>query len=304
MVASKICRMLFKIYCKCNEIVIIILLFLLHSLYKLCFLHKFKKARFYYNFFIYSVTWLAVCSLYYPIFKLRGRNLENAWELLGVFEYLGERILGLQITVRNSKVLMKDQAAVIITNHQSSLEMQLFLQIWRKTITKLIGVTKKEVRYIFPFGNVHHLMGTMFVSRDKGGINDMDKVGIEVVKEKAKALIMPEGTRNRNREIMLPFKRGAFHMAIKSQIPIIPVTTSPFYFIDYDKPSFEQPRVIMQVLDEVSTVGLTLNDVTELKERVQKQMWETYQKLYHECMGQDKNQDNDEYDCNGYTIVE
>ena len=32
----------------------------------------------------------------------------------------------------------------------------------------------------------------------------------------------PEGTRNRN-EGMLPFKRGAFHMAIQAHIPIVPV---------------------------------------------------------------------------------
>lgn len=44
--------------------------------------------------------------------------------------------------------------------------------------------------------------------------------------------MFPEGTRNKNPEKLLPFKKGAFRVAICCQIPIVPVVYSPYYFID------------------------------------------------------------------------
>ena len=47
-----------------------------------------------------------------------------------------------------------------------------------------------------------------------------------------KIWIYPEGTRNSDVTKMLPFKKGAFINAISSQVPIIPVVFSPYYFIN------------------------------------------------------------------------
>jgi lysophosphatidate acyltransferase len=46
-----------------------------------------------------------------------------------------------------------------------------------------------------------------------------------------KLWFFPEGTRNGNRCIA-PFKKGAFHVAITLQAPIMPVVYSPYYFIN------------------------------------------------------------------------
>lgn len=53
-----------------------------------------------------------------------------------------------------------------------------------------------------------------------------------------KLVMFPEGTRNRNGETLLPFKKGAFRMAIEAQIPIIPVVYSPYYFINSERKTF------------------------------------------------------------------
>lgn len=47
--------------------------------------------------------------------------------------------------------------------------------------------------------------------------------------------IFPEGTRNKKRDSLLPFKRGAFRVAITCKVPIIPVVFSPYYFINDEK---------------------------------------------------------------------
>ena len=46
-----------------------------------------------------------------------------------------------------------------------------------------------------------------------------------------KLWFFPEGTRNGNRSL-LPFKKGAFHVAIICQAPIMPVVYSPYYFVN------------------------------------------------------------------------
>lgn len=50
-----------------------------------------------------------------------------------------------------------------------------------------------------------------------------------------------EGTRNlkaNKTRKLLPFKKGAFRMAISCQVPVIPVVYSPYYFIDHEKHYF------------------------------------------------------------------
>lgn len=55
-------------------------------------------------------------------------------------------------------------------------------------------------------------------------------------------VMFPEGTRNRTGEKLLPFKRGAFRIAIEAQIPIIPVVFSPYYFIDSERKMFHKGK--------------------------------------------------------------
>jgi 1-acyl-sn-glycerol-3-phosphate acyltransferase len=50
--------------------------------------------------------------------------------------------------------------------------------------------------------------------------------------------VFPEGTRNNTGDI-LPFKKGAFHVAIAAQIPVLPVIFSSYYFLDNKKKEFE-----------------------------------------------------------------
>ena len=50
--------------------------------------------------------------------------------------------------------------------------------------------------------------------------------------------VFPEGTRNNTGDI-LPFKKGAFHVAIAAQIPVLPVIFSSYYFLDNKNKEFE-----------------------------------------------------------------
>lgn len=58
-----------------------------------------------------------------------------------------------------------------------------------------------------------------------------------------KLWIFPEGTRSKKEEL-LPFKKGAFHIAMMNKLPIVPVIISPYYFIDDNKKIFNSGKCV------------------------------------------------------------
>lgn len=83
--------------------------------------------------------------------------------------------------------------------------------------------------------------------------------------KKASVMIFPEGTRSKTQE-MLPFKDGAFRLAIESQAPVLPIAVAgtrnamakgTFRFL--------RAKALAQVLEPIETTGMTLDDVPRLK---------------------------------------
>ena len=53
---------------------------------------------------------------------------------------------------------------------------------------------------------------------------------------------------------MLPFKKGAFHVALDSKMPILPVVISQYDFLDVQNMSFRPGRAIIKVLPRIGTI--------------------------------------------------
>jgi len=81
-------------------------------------------------------------------------------------------------------------------------------------------------------------------------------------------MIFPEGTRSTTGDL-LPFKDGAFRLAIETGVPVLPLavhgaaTALRPHSWRYGRSTAE-----VRVLEPVSTEGLTLDDLPELKARV------------------------------------
>lgn len=174
-------------------------------------------------------------------------------------------VLGVTFEVRGKENINKNHGGVVLMNHQSLIDMSgkptffcvcdldFTLDCWIEKfwffftvcshLWPLVGrattVVKRSILYIFPLGPAAYLWGTLFIDRSnhKKALNKLNHEVIEIQENNAKLLIFPEGTRSQ-KDYLLPFKKGAFHIAIQSQSTIQPVVVSKYWFIDSDRKWF------------------------------------------------------------------
>ena len=80
-------------------------------------------------------------------------------------------------------------------------------------------------------------------------------------------MIFPEGTRSPTDEL-LPFKDGAFQLAIEAQAPILPIAIAGTrYCMAKGSFAFRRAHARARVLAPITTAGLTLSDLPTLRER-------------------------------------
>ena len=89
-------------------------------------------------------------------------------------------------------------------------------------------------------------------------------------------VIFPEGGRAFNGELQV-MAAGAAWMAIKAQVPIVPLTLVGTYELLPIHVYALRPRPLKLIVGEpISTVGMTTRDAEALTERVRAVIYETY----------------------------
>lgn len=143
-------------------------------------------------------------------------------------------------------------------------------------------VVKQELAYLCPpFGLAAWLCGFLFINRNDrvSAQNLINKQKDEILKNQTKLVIFPEGTRNDSSSELLPFKKGAFYIAIASQTYIQPVIVSKYHYFDSKRKLFGRGKSIVKILPEISTKGMTKENVDELMEKTRNLMQSNYSLL-------------------------
>lgn len=227
----------------------------------------------------YCALCLLASALTAPACLLRhgGRTVQNMRIIKNVvksFKYL----YGLRFEVKGLEHFEVEGPCVIISNHQSILDMMGLMEILPDGC---VQIAKRELLYSGPVGLIMYLGGVIFINRKStsNAKSVMGDVGQAMTKDNVKVWIYPEGTRNLSGDL-LPFKKGAFHLAIQTQVPIIPVVYSSFTtFYNPEKLLFTSGKIQVEVLPPISTEGLEISDVTELTDRCYTLMRETFFRL-------------------------
>ena len=120
------------------------------------------------------------------------------------------------------------------------------------------------------------LSGTVFIDRGNrtSAIAAFDHAAEEMRRERQSVFIFPEGTRsNAPGPTMGGFKKGAFHLAVRAQVPILPVVAANYWGVFSIKEGrFRAGRIPVRVLEPIETKGLGSDDVDALTERVREVM--------------------------------
>ncbi|KAF9279789.1 1-acylglycerol-3-phosphate O-acyltransferase, partial [Mortierella alpina] len=115
------------------------------------------------------------------------------------------------------------------------------------------------------------LHNAIFIDRKnhKKAIESTTQAVADMKKHNSGIWIFPEGTRSRlDTADLLPFKKGAFHLAIQSGLPILPIVSAGYNHIyDSAKRSFPGGELEIRVLEPIPTTGMTADDVNDLMER-------------------------------------
>ncbi|XP_058056470.1 1-acyl-sn-glycerol-3-phosphate acyltransferase alpha-like, partial [Anopheles bellator] len=229
----------------------------------------------------YGMIYFATQSftvLFAPFAMLRARSIDNCRIIANIMAR-ASKLLGITWELRNAQILRQAKGAIVLTNHQSSMDILGMMTLW-EILHSVIAIAKKEILYLFPFGPAAWLSGLQFINRKDrpSAMRTFDRCKRMMTEAGggAKMYIYPEGTRYPERG-MLPFKKGAFHTAIEAQVPIIPVVFSHMYFIQAKKHIFDDGHVIIDALDPIPTKGLTKDDLDQLIERTRNVMLARYE---------------------------
>ena len=89
--------------------------------------------------------------------------------------------------------------------------------------------------------------------------------GIEDLKRGLSVVIFPEGSRSREGGEIKPFFNGAFYMATKAQVDVVPLTIVGTYEVLPMNTFHIKPRKLKLIVgDPISTKGMTTHDLERL----------------------------------------
>jgi 1-acyl-sn-glycerol-3-phosphate acyltransferase len=134
-------------------------------------------------------------------------------------------IVGLRYVVEGPGALL-DRPAVYCVNHTSNVEPPVLFAALRRLTPRLAILYKTELRKL-PILNIgFDLVG--FIPVDRGNREQTTRaldLAVQRLNAGTSFLVFPEGTRSRTGEL-LPFRKGAFVMAMRAGVPVVPLAIS------------------------------------------------------------------------------
>jgi 1-acyl-sn-glycerol-3-phosphate acyltransferase len=178
-------------------------------------------------------------------------------------------LLRLQLKTEVRPLLEHQRACVIIANHQSNYDLYV---LGRVVPRRTVSIGKQSLKWLPFFGQLYWLAGNVLIDRSNPAAAKRAMLTTtETLRQRDTSIwVFPEGTRNLGRGL-LPFKKGAFQMAIAAGVPIIPVCVST-YAKAMRLNRWDSGRILIRSLPAIPTAGLSLDDMPALIERCQQAM--------------------------------
>ncbi len=208
----------------------------------------------------------------------RGRYAAGrAFRLLGVVAVRMNPLWRFEVTGQ----MIRDprRPYVAVANHESWADVFLLCHLpW-----EMKWLSKDAMFKIPCFGWMMRMAGDIMLRRGERGSGAQALLAArDRLSKRVSVMIFPEGTRSRDGS-MLPFKDGAFRLAIEAGVPVLPmVLAGTRYAIAKGSMRWTKAHARLRVLPSVETTGLTLDDVGALRDRVRDIIAEAREQLLAE----------------------
>jgi 1-acyl-sn-glycerol-3-phosphate acyltransferase len=127
---------------------------------------------------------------------------------------------GSTVEVEGMEHVPRDRPIIVASNHQSWFDVFALASIIPQ---RFRFITKSELKKIPLFGMAWQACGHISIDRKdrSNAIRALDEAATAMRSDNSAVIIFPEGTRSFTGEL-LPFKKGAFMMAMRTGIEIVP----------------------------------------------------------------------------------
>lgn len=216
-----------------------------------------------------GIHFLLAGAINLVIVFLHPFSTDNSRRCGRVYSLPALRFLGLDLQLHDQSLQERTSPCVIVANHQSNFDLFMFgCAVPPRTVT----IGKKSLRWIPIFGQIYWLAGNVLIDRGNAAKakQAMLQTTATLQQNNTSIWVFPEGTRNHGQGL-LPFKKGAFQMAITAGVPIVPLCCNA-YINSMRLNRWHSGKLIIRALPPIPTAGLTLDDMPELMERCREQM--------------------------------
>ncbi len=180
-------------------------------------------------FYLISVTLntlaLALVIIAISPFDKKGNFIHyigRFWSLLNIY------LSGTRISIKGKEHIKKGGAYVVMSNHQSLFDVWALIG---KLPLQLRWIIKAEINKIPIFGYALGRLGHVYINnRNRKDIFLSLEAAGKKIRDGASVVIFPEGTRSTDGRLQR-FHNGGALIAIRSGIPILPVTVNGSRFV-------------------------------------------------------------------------
>ena len=198
-------------------------------------------------------------------FLIGGRVSWIGGKFLWLWSWIFSMLTFIRYDFYGRENFQKGKSYIYVSNHTSFLDIP---GIWMIIPGEKRPLAKKELLKIPVFGWIAS-SAAVIVDRSSGESRkkSMDRLK-NILSNGTSILLFAEGTQNRSKEPLQPFKDGAFRIAIDTQEPILPmVVVGAGPLMPPGTIRLKPGKVKIIVAPEIPTQGLTSNDQAALKQQ-------------------------------------
>jgi 1-acyl-sn-glycerol-3-phosphate acyltransferase len=186
----------------------------------------------------------------------------------------GMLLSGIRYRLEGKEHIHPGRATVYAINHASNLEPPVAFSVLHALFPKLAILYKAELRKLPILVWGFDLAG--FVPLERGNpeqsLPAIDRAAATMRARGLSFMIFPEGTRSRTGEL-LPFKKGGFILALKAQVPVVPMAIKGARdAMRKGSPLIWPVTVSVHIGNPIETAGMTIDDRDELVARARSEI--------------------------------